>query len=43
MTKVMTGIRVLEIAQFTFVPAAGAVLSLLKYLAMQGKCYRTRL
>lgn len=27
MTKVMEGIRVLEIAQFTFVPAAGGVLS----------------
>jgi crotonobetainyl-CoA:carnitine CoA-transferase CaiB-like acyl-CoA transferase len=27
MTQVMTGIRVLEVAQFTFVPAAGGVLS----------------
>lgn len=27
MTKVMEGIRVLEVAQFTFVPAAGAILS----------------
>ena len=27
MTKVMQGVRVLEIAQFTFVPAAGAVLA----------------
>jgi crotonobetainyl-CoA:carnitine CoA-transferase CaiB-like acyl-CoA transferase len=27
MTKVMQGIRVLEVAQFTFVPAAGAVLA----------------
>lgn len=27
MTKVMSGIRVLEVAQFTFVPAAGGVLS----------------
>ena len=27
MTQVMKGIRVLEIAQFTFVPAAGAVLA----------------
>ena len=27
MTKVMEGVRVLEIAQFTFVPAAGAVLA----------------
>ncbi|WP_169943668.1 CaiB/BaiF CoA transferase family protein [Sphingomonas lacunae] len=27
MTKVMTGVRVLEVAQFTFVPAAGGVLS----------------
>lgn len=27
MTKVMQGIRVLEVAQFTFVPAAGAILS----------------
>jgi len=27
MTKVMTGVRVLEVAQFTFVPAAGAVLA----------------
>lgn len=27
MTRVMEGVRVLEIAQFTFVPAAGAVLS----------------
>ena len=28
MTKVMQGVRVLEVAQFTFVPAAGAVLML---------------
>ena len=27
MTKVMAGIRILEVAQFTFVPAAGAVLA----------------
>jgi crotonobetainyl-CoA:carnitine CoA-transferase CaiB-like acyl-CoA transferase len=27
MTKVMAGVRVLEVAQFTFVPAAGAVLA----------------
>ena len=27
MTKVMSGVRVLEVAQFTFVPAAGAVLA----------------
>jgi crotonobetainyl-CoA:carnitine CoA-transferase CaiB-like acyl-CoA transferase len=27
MTKVMEGVRILEVAQFTFVPAAGAVLS----------------
>lgn len=27
MTKVMSGVRVLEVAQFTFVPAAGGVLS----------------
>jgi crotonobetainyl-CoA:carnitine CoA-transferase CaiB-like acyl-CoA transferase len=27
MTKVMEGVRMLEVAQFTFVPAAGAVLS----------------
>jgi crotonobetainyl-CoA:carnitine CoA-transferase CaiB-like acyl-CoA transferase len=27
MTKVMQGVRVLEVAQFTFVPAAGAILS----------------
>jgi crotonobetainyl-CoA:carnitine CoA-transferase CaiB-like acyl-CoA transferase len=27
MTKVMTGVRILEVAQFTFVPAAGAVLA----------------
>ncbi|MEO6248249.1 MAG: CoA transferase [Sphingomicrobium sp.] len=27
MTKVMTGVRVLEVAQFTFVPAAGAILA----------------
>jgi crotonobetainyl-CoA:carnitine CoA-transferase CaiB-like acyl-CoA transferase len=27
MTKVMAGIRVLEVAQFTFVPAAGAILA----------------
>ena len=27
MTRVMEGIRVLEVAQFTFVPAAGGVLS----------------
>src|SRR6516165_2731227 len=27
MTKVMEGVRVLEVAQFTFVPAAGAVLA----------------
>lgn len=27
MGKTMTGVRVLEVAQFTFVPAAGAVLA----------------
>jgi crotonobetainyl-CoA:carnitine CoA-transferase CaiB-like acyl-CoA transferase len=27
MTKVMEGVRILEVAQFTFVPAAGAVLA----------------
>ena len=27
MTKVMEGVRVLEVAQYTFVPAAGAVLA----------------
>ena len=27
MTKVMQGVRVLEVAQFTFVPAAGGVLT----------------
>ena len=27
MTKVMEGIRVLEVAQYTFVPAAGAILA----------------
>ena len=27
MTQVMKGIRILEVAQFTFVPAAGAVLA----------------
>ena len=27
MTKVMQGVRVLEVAQFTFVPAAGAILA----------------
>jgi crotonobetainyl-CoA:carnitine CoA-transferase CaiB-like acyl-CoA transferase len=27
MTKVMQGVRVLEVAQITFVPAAGAVLT----------------
>ena len=27
MIKVMDGIRVLEVAQFTFVPAAGAILA----------------
>ena len=27
MTQVMKGIRVLEVAQFTFVPAAGAILA----------------
>ena len=27
MTQVMKGVRVLEVAQFTFVPAAGAVLA----------------
>ncbi|MDP3783388.1 MAG: CoA transferase, partial [Sphingopyxis sp.] len=27
MTKVMAGIRVLEVAQFTFVPAAGGVMT----------------
>jgi crotonobetainyl-CoA:carnitine CoA-transferase CaiB-like acyl-CoA transferase len=27
MTKVMQGVRVLEVAQFTFVPAAGAILT----------------
>ena len=27
MTQVMKGIRVLELAQFTFVPAAGAILA----------------
>ena len=27
MTQVMEGVRVLEVAQFTFVPAAGAVLA----------------
>ena len=27
MTKVMEGVRILEVAQFTFVPAAGAILS----------------
>src|ERR1700716_4033255 len=27
LTKVMEGIRVLEVAQFTFVPAAGAILA----------------
>ncbi len=26
-TQVMKGIRVLEVAQFTFVPAAGAILA----------------
>jgi crotonobetainyl-CoA:carnitine CoA-transferase CaiB-like acyl-CoA transferase len=30
MVKVMEGIRVLEVAQFTFVPAAGAILAELK-------------
>jgi len=27
MTQVMKGVRVLEVAQFTFVPAAGAILA----------------
>ena len=27
MTKVMEGVRILEVAQYTFVPAAGAVLA----------------
>jgi len=27
MTKVLEGVRILEVAQFTFVPAAGAVLA----------------
>ena len=27
MVKVMEGVRVLEVAQFTFVPAAGAILA----------------
>ena len=27
MTKVMQGVRVLEVAQFVFVPAAGAILA----------------
>ncbi len=27
MGKVMEGVRVLEVAQFTFVPAAGAILA----------------
>ena len=27
MTRVMEGVRVLEVAQYTFVPAAGAVLA----------------
>jgi crotonobetainyl-CoA:carnitine CoA-transferase CaiB-like acyl-CoA transferase len=27
LTKVMNGIRVVEVAQFTFVPAAGAILA----------------
>ena len=27
MTKVMEGVRVLEVAQYAFVPAAGAVLA----------------
>ena len=27
MTKVMEGVRVLEVAQYTFVPAAGGILA----------------
>jgi hypothetical protein len=30
MTKVMEGVRVLEVAQYTFVPAAGGLLALIK-------------